>query len=56
MNFWESLAARMTGDLRESLWMDLPRSYNMGVDACDRLAIIHDREDDVVKNYTAPLC
>ena len=64
MDFWESLAARMPRDLgyeglQERFSWDLPRSYNMGVDACDRhawdrgrVAIIHDREDGVVEKWT----
>lgn len=64
MDFWESLAARMPRNLdyevlRESFSWDLPRSYNMGVDACDRhardrgrIAIIYDREDGAVEKWT----
>lgn len=64
MDFWESLASRMPrnldyGILRESFSWDLPRSYNMGVDACDRhasdrgrLALIYDREDGGVEKWT----
>ena len=64
MDFWESLAARMPRtlgyeELRERFSWNLPRSYNMGVDACDRhawdrgpLAIIHDREDGAVEKWT----
>ena len=55
MDFWESLAARMPRNLDyETLYerfaWDLPHTYNMGVDICDRnavdkgkLALIHDR-------------
>ena len=64
MDFWESLATRMPRNLdyeglRERFAWNLPRSYNMGVDACDRhawdrgrIAIIHDREDGVVEKWT----
>ena len=64
MDFWESLAARMPRNLGyegllERFSWDLPRSYNMGVDACDRhawdrgrLAILYDREDGVVEKWT----
>ncbi len=63
MDFWESLAARTPSldyeTLRERFSWDLPHSYNMGVDACDRhtwdrgrIAIIHDREDGAVEKWT----
>ncbi len=64
MDFWESLAARTPRKLdyemlRQGFSWDLPRSYNMGVDTCDRhawdrgrIAIIHDREDGVVEKWT----
>ncbi len=64
MDFWESLAARTPRKLdyemlRQGFSWDLPRSYNMGFDACDRyawdrgrIAIIHDREDGVVEKWT----
>ena len=66
MDFWESLAARTPRKLdyeiiRERFSWNLPRSYNMGVDACDRhawdrgrIAIIHDREDGLVEKWTYP--
>ena len=64
MDFWESLTARMPRNLDyetlgERFSWDLPRSYNMGVDACDRhawdrgrIAVIHDREDGTVEKWT----
>ncbi len=64
MDFWESLAARTPRKLdyeilRERFSWDLPRFYNMGVDACDRhawdrgrLAIVYDREDGRVEKWT----
>ncbi len=64
MDFWESLAARTPRKLdyemlRQGFSWDLPRSYNMGVDACDRhawdrgrIAMVHDREDGVVEKWT----
>ncbi len=64
MDFWESLAAGMPRKfdyeiLRERFSWDLPRSYNMGVDACDRhawdrgrIAIVYDREDGRVEKWT----
>ena len=66
MDFWESLAARPPRKLdyeiiRERFSWNLPRSYNMGVDACDRhawdrgrIAIIYDREDGLVEKWTYP--
>jgi acetyl-CoA synthetase len=64
VDFWESLAARTPRKLdyemlRQGFSWDLPRSYNMGVDACDRhawdrgrIAMVHDREDGVVEKWT----
>ncbi|HZY56991.1 MAG TPA: AMP-binding protein, partial [Rubrobacteraceae bacterium] len=64
MDFWESLAARMPRNLDyetlyEQFAWDLPHTYNMGVDICDRnavdrgkLAIIHDRGNGDVEKWT----
>ncbi|HEX8258879.1 MAG TPA: acyl-CoA synthetase [Rubrobacteraceae bacterium] len=64
MDFWESLTARMPRDLDyEALYerfsWDLPASYNIGVDICDRhagdkgkLALIHDRGDGTAEKWT----
>ena len=64
MDFWEALAARMPRNLDyETLYerfaWDLPHTYNMGVDICDRnavdkgkLALIHDRGNGDVEKWT----
>ncbi len=64
MDFWESLNSRMPRNLDyETLYewfaWNLPQSYNIGVDVCDRhagdrgrLAIIHDRGDGTAEKWT----
>jgi len=63
-DFWESLASRMPrhldyASLYERFAWDLPQTYNIGVDACDRhagdkgkLALIHDRMDGSAEKWT----
>ena len=64
VDFWESLASRLPRNLDyETLYKrfswDLPRTYNIGVDVCDRhahdkgkLAIIHDRGDGTAEKWS----
>jgi len=64
LDFWQSLASRIPRDLDyatlyESFSWDLPASYNIGVDVCDRhahdkgkLALIHDLGDGTARKWT----
>src|ERR687890_2161145 len=64
MDFWEALTARMPRNLDydtlyERFSWDLPASYNIGLDICDRhagdkgrLALIHDRGDGTAEKWT----
>ncbi len=64
MDFWESLASRAPRNLDyetlfERFSWDLPRTYNIGVDVCDRhardkgrLALIHDHGDGTAQKWT----
>ncbi|BBL79182.1 AMP-dependent synthetase [Rubrobacter xylanophilus] len=63
-DFWSSLVSRMPRRLSyealyEGFRWELPRSYNIGVDVCDRhardpgrLALIHDRGDGTDEKWT----
>ncbi len=64
VDFWESLASRAPRNLDyetlfERFSWDLPRTYNIGVDVCDRhardkgrLALIHDHGDGTAQKWT----
>ena len=64
VDFWESLASRAPRNLDyaslcERFSWDLPRTYNMGVDVCDRhagdkgrLALIHDHGDGTAQKWS----
>jgi acetyl-CoA synthetase len=64
LDFWQSLASRIPRDLDyatlyESFSWDLPASYNIGMDVCDRhaqdkgrLALIHDFGDGTAHKWT----